>query len=268
MLDADGEPGLKELKSLTAVHGPLPQTLTARTGRGAHFYFAYKGKDVPSSARGHPHLRANSGYVLLPPSKHASGRQYEWFKSIPAAPVPNWLKEWMQGGGSRARKAKSEDTTLSKNAPEHCSILPNRGLVLRALNAHAVPWTLQEEIRLRSALCAIPASIATTGSTSEWLFTQRDGLTRARCGTSGRKRAHKSTMKAIRKGLGTASGALAAERKSPSAQYIAWREHTDGPMALCLLRLMGQRRRVRQTNTAARRLAGVIPCSAPPTCER
>lgn len=43
VLDIDGPEGEASLKTLTDVHGELPETLTVTTGRGRHLYF-----EVPS----------------------------------------------------------------------------------------------------------------------------------------------------------------------------------------------------------------------------
>jgi hypothetical protein len=80
VLDVDprhgGDESLKEL-------GPLPDTATVETGGGGwHPYFKYPaGVDIRNSAGKLGlglDIRANGGYVVAPPSKHVSGREYKW----------------------------------------------------------------------------------------------------------------------------------------------------------------------------------------------
>lgn len=95
VLDADGPEGEAALAELQAKHSPLPETLTARTGRGRHLYFAASGAKVRNSAgKLGPHLdvRGEGGYVILPPSVHVKGKRYEWVDPrIKPAPLPAWF---------------------------------------------------------------------------------------------------------------------------------------------------------------------------------
>lgn len=89
----DGEPSLARL----AADRPLPDTLTARTGSGGrHLVFAYPqaGESVRNRAGMRPGLdvRGDGGYVVVPPSAHASGRAYAWLdQDLPPAQLPGWL---------------------------------------------------------------------------------------------------------------------------------------------------------------------------------
>jgi Bifunctional DNA primase/polymerase, N-terminal/AAA domain/Primase C terminal 1 (PriCT-1) len=95
VLDVDGPEGEKALAALESEHGPLPETLTARTGRGRHLYFAANGTLLRNSAgKLGPQLdiRGEGGYVIIPPSIHPFGRQYEWLKpDAKIAPLPAWI---------------------------------------------------------------------------------------------------------------------------------------------------------------------------------
>ena len=55
-----------------------PQVITG--GGGMHYYFQYPSGHVPSRANIRPgvDVRAAGGYVIAPPSLHASGGRYEW----------------------------------------------------------------------------------------------------------------------------------------------------------------------------------------------
>ena len=90
VIDVDGSQGADELKALCATFGPLPPTLVAKTGNGWHLYF-HCPTPLPSSARGHLHVRGENGYVLAPPSRHVSGNDYQ------AINLPEWT-DFIRGG--------------------------------------------------------------------------------------------------------------------------------------------------------------------------
>ena len=102
VLDVDPDHGgIESLLDLESKHGPLPLTPTVRTGGGgSHYWFrAPLGTSIRNSAgRLGPGLdvRAEGGYVLLPPSLHASGGRYEWLadahiRDVSIAEIPPWL---------------------------------------------------------------------------------------------------------------------------------------------------------------------------------
>ena len=102
VVDVDVDPGKKldgsvALAKLTSKHGPLPVTLISQTPRGgAHYVFAWNGVDIRNSTgqvgRGID-VRAEGGYVCLPPSRRADGARYRWEKTgaDQAAVAPDWL---------------------------------------------------------------------------------------------------------------------------------------------------------------------------------
>lgn len=97
VLDVDGEHGERAITALERKNGPLPDTYSVRTGGGGyHHYFQLPdGATVRNSAsRIAPGLdvRGNGGYVVAPPSLHASGGRYEVNESaiLPVA-APGWL---------------------------------------------------------------------------------------------------------------------------------------------------------------------------------
>ena len=63
-------------------------------------------------------LRGDGGFVVAPPSLHASGRRYEWEigaspDDLPLAPAPRGLLEWLRAGQSAgAVRTPDEWTTL------------------------------------------------------------------------------------------------------------------------------------------------------------
>lgn len=89
--------GSDTLDALTAIHGPLPTTLTAVTGRGdggVHFYFLHPGGPLSDRRLGDGLDLRQGGrhYLVAPPSIHPeSGRPYAWGNRERIAPAPAWL---------------------------------------------------------------------------------------------------------------------------------------------------------------------------------
>jgi hypothetical protein len=90
---------LTALESLERLNGSLPQTWQAETGSGGrHYYFRFDDRchALKNAVKfsGSLDCRTTGGYVLAPPSLHASGKRYRWIVS-PAdcelATLPNWL---------------------------------------------------------------------------------------------------------------------------------------------------------------------------------
>lgn len=91
--------GLDSLQRLQRRNGKLPDTLQVVTGsRGAHLYFQHPGGQVRNDAgrRLGPGLdvRGDGGYIVAPPSLHATGRRYQWLeRQAQPAPLPDWLHQ-------------------------------------------------------------------------------------------------------------------------------------------------------------------------------
>ncbi|WP_149536749.1 bifunctional DNA primase/polymerase [Siccirubricoccus phaeus] len=131
VLDVDGERGAASLADLVARHGELPVTVESRTGGGGrHLFFRYPvGHAVRNSVRRlGPGLdtRADGGGVVAPPSRHASGRAYEWAQGrapgeVEVAHAPAWLYEALDGGdrhraGTPARAPRDPGGATAANA--------------------------------------------------------------------------------------------------------------------------------------------------------
>ena len=76
--------GNEGLATLVSRYGPLPQTVTVKTGGGGtQLYFAHPGTGkIRNKAKldkvDGVDVRGDGGYVVAPPSLHPSGNQYEW----------------------------------------------------------------------------------------------------------------------------------------------------------------------------------------------
>lgn len=93
VVDIDGADGEKGLSDLQAKHGPLPRTRVHITGSGRHLFFRSEkeiGNSVGSIAPG-VDIRGEGGYVVAPPSLHASGKVYLVESDFEIAEAPEWL---------------------------------------------------------------------------------------------------------------------------------------------------------------------------------
>ncbi|KAF0241620.1 MAG: hypothetical protein FD180_4344 [Planctomycetota bacterium] len=98
------------LRDLEAKHGPLPVTTTSITGsKGAHYVFRLPpGVTIPNSAgKIGPGLdvRGEAGFIVAPPSIHASGNSYVWElerepEDVATADAPPWLLDFALKGAS------------------------------------------------------------------------------------------------------------------------------------------------------------------------
>jgi Bifunctional DNA primase/polymerase, N-terminal len=138
VLDADIDPikkldGPAELEKLTAIHGPLPATLTSITPRGGkHYFFRWNGANIRNSnskiALGLD-VRGNGGYVVLPPSVRADGKAYQWLNGAEqAVDALAWLLE-------QANKPKKEKANGKANNPQPGQGGPSGSNQLWALTA-------------------------------------------------------------------------------------------------------------------------------------
>jgi hypothetical protein len=91
--------GDESLSTLEARHGMLPLTPRAITGSLGQHIWLWSAQPVPCSANrvgAGLDVRGEGGYVIVPPSKHASGREYVWDAGahpdeVRLAEVPAWL---------------------------------------------------------------------------------------------------------------------------------------------------------------------------------
>ncbi len=90
VLDLDSEGAIVE-----AQRRGLPSTVEVRTSKGRHLYFRGEG-DCRTGFLPGVDIRGQGGYVVAPPSVHASGEVYEWihsFTDTELAPAPGWILE-------------------------------------------------------------------------------------------------------------------------------------------------------------------------------
>lgn len=108
VVDVDPPQGLESLAELERLHSPLSRAAVVRTGRGGvHLYLGHPGSAARVANRASSVLgrgidvRGDGGYVIAPPSRHASGRVYRWRTEGGPAPAPDWLVELLTVEPSR-----------------------------------------------------------------------------------------------------------------------------------------------------------------------
>src|ERR687889_615491 len=102
VLDVDGPAGEAAIRALAAEHGLRSSGPLVRTGGGGwHYYLAPTGLgNAHPRDLEHVDWRGRGGYVVAPPSRHASGHQYRWVAGrdleVPPGQVPAVLLERLQ----------------------------------------------------------------------------------------------------------------------------------------------------------------------------
>lgn len=99
VLDVDGPQGQASLDELEALHGPLPPGPRQVTGSGgSHILFRYTDSCALLTNRGGFRegldFRTNGGQIVVAPSVHVSGQQYEWTYSPLEYELPD-LPPWL-----------------------------------------------------------------------------------------------------------------------------------------------------------------------------
>jgi len=158
VLDVDGLDGICALAALEKVHAPLPETLTANTGRELHQHFYFAASDAVirnSNGKLGPGLdvRGAGGYVILPPSLHQSGNRYAWANDLEPAPLPPWLAAAIsEPVRAESEPPSAEDKTGGKirHPRRHKHLLGLAGAMRRrGVSADIIESTLLAENRAR-----------------------------------------------------------------------------------------------------------------------
>ena len=163
VIDVDGEQGRRTLAALEREHGKLPRTVLQATGGGGLQYFYEKssaGRTTANALGRKIDTRASGGYVILPPSRHASGRQYRWIRSPFAheiAKVPGWVEGKLKGPrlcvapGGRASRSSTKGAPHTLTARQRQRLLGYRSdadleVCLSLLNAGASDAQLTDDL--------------------------------------------------------------------------------------------------------------------------
>lgn len=127
-LDIDPKSGGAEsFAELEKTHGKLPSTVEVMTGGGGrHLYFHQPGGKIAISAGklgDGLDVRGDGGYVIAPPSNHASGGTYRWYSGralgdLKVANAPDWLLDLVRtpakSAGARVRPVDARPAVSSE----------------------------------------------------------------------------------------------------------------------------------------------------------
>lgn len=165
VLDVDldrnkGKYGDETLAALEEAHGALPETWMCLTGGGGlHYYFLYDGEPLKNAVEFLPGLdiRTTGGYVVLPPSLHASGQTYEWEAAHePAdtalAQLPDWLRAEIARGSVQEKGTRFEKLeTVAEGGRNRTMFRLAASLRARGLSEAAITAAVWEENQKRCA---------------------------------------------------------------------------------------------------------------------
>jgi Bifunctional DNA primase/polymerase, N-terminal len=101
VLDIDGPTGTQAIRAFAAGHDLQSSGPLVRTGGGGwHYYLAPTGSGNRAGVLERVDWRGRGGYVVAPPSRHASGHPYQWAPGrdldTPPGQVPTVLLERLQ----------------------------------------------------------------------------------------------------------------------------------------------------------------------------
>ena len=132
VLDIDPRHGGDEsLAELVREHGELPATVEALTGGGGrHLVFKHPGGMVRNRSNLRPGIdgRGEGGYIVAPPSTHASGGQYRWREGhgpheMTPAEMPAWLLALVTRGN--LEDVNADAASVAEQAPTPPPVLMN-----------------------------------------------------------------------------------------------------------------------------------------------
>ena len=138
----DIEQARKVLSSLS-----LPEdTATVTTGRGLHFYFKTTGQVKSSKGPGYD-IKGNGGYVVAPPSTHASGRIYAFLQDrglevIKPATFPDTVTRPVTLPVTLPGPDTNTPGRTAGDKSKVVSRLPGQGLLSERLAGLGVVWSI------------------------------------------------------------------------------------------------------------------------------
>ncbi len=140
VIDLDGDEGLATLATLRdRVGSEQFETVTVQTGRGEHLWFKPVNGEVRNSAGQlgtGVDVRGEGGYIIVPPSRHASGARYAFevgygLDDRPMLPFPNGLLA-IANDASPSSVADREDLAAIPRGRRNAKLASMAGTMRRA----------------------------------------------------------------------------------------------------------------------------------------
>jgi len=137
--------GLDSLEAITQKYGSFPDTRTHMTGGGG-FHYIFRnpnGRNIRNTVGFGGYqgvdIRANGGYIVVPPSPHPSGKAYKVTDKSAIAPAPQWILDLcterrqaaIADPGQDAIQEGQRDATLTSLA----GTMRRRGMSVEAIEA-------------------------------------------------------------------------------------------------------------------------------------
>lgn len=124
--------------------GDLPPTLTSRTPRGWHLFWALgaRGQGCRVGVMPGVDVRGSGGYVVLPPSRLADGASYKWVEGkrpdeILPAFAPSWLELLCSASQKPRRDWRTEIAAKITEGQRNSELASRAGWLLHAgVDAH------------------------------------------------------------------------------------------------------------------------------------
>lgn len=159
VLDIDSPEGEREATELGLLSEP---TMIVTTGRGRHLYFRHPGGHIGNRKLG-PGLdvRADAGYVLLPPSIHPSGRQYRSDGTV------EWIKPLSPAALKALRQPAAPSLPSGQDAPINAGTPRRRAYVVAAIEDECLTLANTSEGGRNNALNRAAFSLARFVATGE-----------------------------------------------------------------------------------------------------
>lgn len=125
--------GDESLANLQVENGPLPETMTQRSGSGGkHFVFKYvPGLSNSSGKLGEGlDIKTDGGYIVAAPSIHSSGGTYEWMPGDEISEAPAWLIRKLRQAKTTPTPAADGSSTIPEGQ-RHTTLLAAGGKMRR-----------------------------------------------------------------------------------------------------------------------------------------